>query len=83
MSNHITFVVRRSLRNLGWDVRASHEAMGDMPVGPRLAKGVRYPNEIGTTFENKGDAERAAVSWADWYNNQPYLSKKRKTKYLA
>lgn len=78
----ITFVVRADLGNLGWVVR-SHGALGEGPVGPRLAKGSYFPNEIGTYFEIKADAETAAKSWHDWYYGQSYLSKKRKNKYLA
>jgi hypothetical protein len=78
------FVVRASLGNLGFDVRyLSHTGMGEMPVGPRLAKGTRFPNEIGTHFDFKEDAEIACKSWAEWYNKQPYLGKKRKAKYVA
>lgn len=78
----LSFVVRGDLRNMGWIVRTQSE-LGEGPVGPRLAKGVRFPNEIGTSFENKSDALRACESWKEWYNSQPYLKKKRKTKYVA
>tara|TARA_B100001093_G_C26629138_1_gene928070 strand:- start:586 stop:834 length:249 start_codon:yes stop_codon:yes gene_type:complete len=81
--NSPTFVVRPNFGNLGWVVRFSHDDMGEAPVGPRLAKGTRYPNEIGTHFDFKEDAESACKSWAEWYNSQPYLSKKRKAKYIA
>lgn len=54
-----------------------------MPVGPRLSKGARYPNEIGTNFDIKEDAVIACERWAEWYNKQPYLSKKRKAKYVS
>lgn len=83
MSNAPSFVVRGDPNNFGWQVRYSHQGMGEMPVGPRLAKGTRYPNEIGVLFEDKGDAERAAQQWETWYISQPYLSKKRKAKYIA
>jgi len=78
-----SFIVRASVGNLGWVVRYSHEGMGESPVGPRLAKGTRFPTEIGTHFDFKEDAEEACVSWEEWYNKQPYLSKKRKAKYVA
>lgn len=80
-----TFVVRADLGNLGWLVRLSHETMGEVPVGPRLAKGTRFPNEIGTFFENKSDALRACEVWDEWYFNQPYMKKPKKqtAKYLA
>ena len=83
--NKLTFVVRADLGNLGWVVKASHEEMGEIPVGPRLAKGTRFPTEIGTSFENKNDALRACEVWDEWYNNQPYVKKppKQKAKYLA
>jgi hypothetical protein len=77
------FVVRGDLGSLGWVVRFSHESMGEMPVGPRLAKGTRFPNEIGTHFEIKEDAKIACDRWSEWYHKQPYLSKKRKSKYVA
>ncbi len=79
----LNFVVRGDLRSLGWVVKFSHEAMGEMPVGPRLAKGTRFPNEIGINFEVKKDAEIACKRWDEWYNKQPYLSKKRKAKYVS
>lgn len=80
--NKLTFVVRGDLRNMGWIVR-SQGPLGESPVGPRLAKGTRFPNEIGTSFDIKEDAERAAIQWDKWYHSQPYLKKKQKTKYLA
>jgi hypothetical protein len=81
----LTFVVRSDLGNLGWIVKASHDEMGEIPVGPRLAKGTRFPNEIGTSFENKSDALRACSSWRDWYENQPYVKKApgKRAKYIA
>lgn len=80
-----TFVVRGDLGNLGWVVKLSHETMGEVPVGPRLAKGTRFPTEIGTSFENKSDALRACEVWDEWYFSQPYVKKapKQKAKYLA
>ena len=81
--NQPCFVVRPAVRNLGWEVRFFNEELGESPVGPRLAKGTRYPNEIGTHFDFKEDAEIASRSWTDWYNKQPYLSKKLKAKYIA
>ena len=81
--NSPNFVVRPALGNLGGEVRFFHDGMGDMPVGPRLAKGSVYPTEIGTHFDFKGDAEDACKSWAKWYDDQPYLKKKTKAKYLA
>lgn len=83
MNSDVTFVVRPDLGNLGWQVRLSHRTMGDMPVGPRLSKGSRYPNEIGTFFDIKEDAVIACERWGEWYNKQPYLSKKRKAKYVS
>ena len=41
---------------MGWIVR-SQGPLGESPVGPRLAKGTRFPNEIGTSFDLKEDAE--------------------------
>lgn len=57
--------------------------MGEGAVGPRLAKGTNYPSEFGLTFKTKAEAEQVAANWNDWYYGQPYLSKKRKTKYVA
>ncbi|MBL18683.1 MAG: hypothetical protein CMC82_02490 [Flavobacteriaceae bacterium] len=68
---------------MGWEVRLAQESLGEGAVGPRLAKGTRFPNEIGTFFENEEDAKIAACRWAEWYNKQPYLTKKRKAKYIA
>ena len=82
MSSDLTFVVRPDLGNLGWIVR-SQTLLGEGPVGPRLAKGTRFPNEIGVHFDIKQDAENAAKSWSEWYYSQPYLSKKRPKKYIA
>lgn len=83
MSSDVTFVVRPGLRNMGWQVR-SQTLLGEGAVGPRLAKGTRFPTEIGVDFENKTDALRACESWHDWYYSQPYLRKKQKTlKYVA
>lgn len=81
-SDDLTFVVQPDLGNLGWIVR-SQGALGEGSVGPRLAKGTRFPMEIGVNFGNKQDAEKAAHDWHEWYYSQPYLSKKRKNKYLA
>lgn len=79
----LSFVVRGDLFSMGWVVR-THSSMGEGAVGPRLAKGVRFPNEIGTSFENKSDALRASESWNDWYYSQPYNKKARKNmKYVA
>ena len=83
MSSNPTFVVRGNLDKMGWEVRISHEGMGESPVGPRLAKGTPFPREIGVHFEKKSDALRACERWTDWYLGQPYLKKKRKAKYLA
>jgi hypothetical protein len=77
-----SFVVRGDLRSLGWVVKFSN-LIGEVPVGPRLAKGTAFPTEIGTHFEIKKDAEIACKSWDEWYHKQPYLSKKRKAKYVA
>ena len=67
---------------MGWTVKFLG-VLGESPIGPRLAKGGRYPSEIGTSFENKNDALRACEKWNEWYYSQPYLNKKQKTKYLA
>jgi hypothetical protein len=80
--NDLTFVVRGNLRNMGWIVR-SQGPLGESPVGPRLAKGTRFPFEIGVDFDSKEDAERAAKEWDKWYYSQPYLKKKRPNKYIA
>lgn len=82
MSSELTFVVRADLGNLGWIVR-SQSLLGEGPVGPRLAKGTRFPNEIGVSFDLKEDAKIAAERWSEWYYSQPYLSKKRPKKYIA
>lgn len=76
-----SFVVRKE--DIWWVVRLSHEGMGEMPVGPRLAKGTDFPRQIGTSFESQQDAEDAAEKWTEWYMSQPYLKKKRKAKYIA
>ena len=60
--NDLAFVVRGDLRNMGWIVR-SQGPLGEGPVGPRLAKGTRFPLEIGINFDLKQDAERAAEEW--------------------
>jgi len=67
-----------------WIIR-SQGALGEAPVGPRLAKGAPFPKEIGLIFEKKSDALRASVLWEEWYQGQPYVKKseKRKAKYLA
>tara|TARA_Y100000004_G_scaffold165945_1_gene197221 strand:+ start:2610 stop:2858 length:249 start_codon:yes stop_codon:yes gene_type:complete len=78
-----SFVVRANVGNLGWVVRFSNHELGETPVGPRLAKGERFPSEIGTHFDFKEDAEVACKRWAEWYCKQPYLKKKRKSKYVA
>lgn len=80
--NDLTFVVRGDLRDMGWIVRAQGP-LGESPVGPRLAKGTRFPTEIGVSFDLKSDAENAAIAWDKWYYSQPYLKKKRPNKYLA
>jgi hypothetical protein len=80
--NDLTFVVRGDLRNMGWIVR-SQGPLGEGPVGPRLAKGTRFPLEIGINFDLKQDAEKAAEEWENWYYSQPYLKKKRPNKYIA
>lgn len=81
--NSLTFVAKPAIRNMGWEVRIVQESMGEGAVGPRLAKGTRFPNEIGTSFDTEEDAKIAACRWAEWYNKQPYLTKKRKAKYIA
>ena len=48
-----------------------------------VPKGTRFPSEIGTSFDNKEDAEIAAKRWDEWYHSQSYLKKKQKAKYLA
>jgi hypothetical protein len=77
----LTFVVRRQSDDKGWIIR-SQSVLGESPVGPRLAKGSDYP-EFGQVFKTKEEAEKVAVNWNDWYYGQPYLKKKRKSKYLA
>ena len=81
MSKDVSFVAR--MGDNGWVVRLSHNEMGETPVGPRLAKGSRYPSEIGVVFDEKSEAEQAAKKWEEWYFSQPYLTKKRKAKYIA
>ena len=51
-------------------------SIGEGPVGPRLAKGTRFPFEIGVDFDSKADAEKAAEEWEKWYYSQPYLKRK-------
>ena len=62
----------------------SHE-LGEMPVGPRLAKGTRFPREIGLSFRTKKETEQAAEKWTAWYESQPYVKKggQKKIKYVA
>lgn len=81
--SELSFVVRPGLRGMGWTVR-SHGVVGEGAIGPRLAKGTKFPMEIGIDFDIKQDAERAAEQWTEWYYSQPYLKKKQKTmKYIA
>lgn len=82
--SELTFVVRGDLRNMGWAVR-THSLLGEGAVGPRLAKGTRFPSEIGTSFDIKEDAEIACERWDEWYNSQPYFKshKKNNMKYVA
>ena len=70
------FVVREA--ELGWTVRFSHEYMGEGPVGPRLARGTRYPSEIGVNFMEREDADAAALDWGEWYTGQPVLKNKKR-----
>jgi len=69
---------------MGWAVR-THSLMGEGAVGPRLAKGTRFPNEIGTFFDIKEDAEIACQRWHKWYYEQSYFksSRKKNMKYVA
>jgi hypothetical protein len=76
------FFVRGDLENLGWVVRFSN-LCGDAPIGPRLAKGTSYPQDIGVFFEKKCGAQSACEKWNTWYHSQPYLMKKRKAKYVS
>ena len=81
MSNP-TFVARKGKQ--GWTVALSHE-LGEMPVGPRLAKGTRFPREIGLSFKTKQETDEAADRWTEWYKSQPYVKKgmQKKIKYVA
>ena len=82
--NNLSFVVRGDPDTFEWVVRMSHEAMGEVPVGPRLAKGTEFPRKIGVCFEKKTDALRACELWDEWYFAQPAVKKpKNKMKYLA
>ena len=76
----LNFVVREG--DKGWVIR-SQNALGESPVGPRLAKGTNFPSEFGLSFTDKREADAVAKKWSDWYHGQPYLKKKRKNKYLA
>ena len=80
MSSDITFVVRES--DAGWVIR-SQSFLGEVPVGPRLAKGTDFPSEFGLRFSTKQEADAVCQKWKEWYFSQPYLKKKRKNKYLA
>ena len=83
--NEPAFVVRGDPDTFEWVVRMSHGAMGEVPVGPRLAKGTVFPRKIGVHFEKKCDALRACEKWEEWYFSQPSVKKPKKqsAKYLA
>ncbi len=85
MNNQPSFVVRGDLESMGWVVRLSHESMGEVPIGPRLAKGTEFPRKIGVRFEKKSDALRACEEWSKWYFAQPAVKKPKKqsAKYVA
>jgi hypothetical protein len=70
------FVVREG--ELGWTVRFSHKYMGEGPIGPRLARGTRYPSEIGVNFLEREDAEVALREWDEWFTGQPVMKKKKR-----
>ena len=74
--NDLNFVVRKGD---GWEIKVSHTAMGDGPIGPRLSKGTPYPN-YGTRFKTKTEAEKIKSRWEDWYFEQPYVKKKMQNK---
>ena len=78
----LTFVVRQKTNGTGWIIR-SQSALGEGAVGPRLAKGSAYPSEFGIIFDTIAEAKETAEEWTKWYYGQPYLKKKRKSKYLA
>lgn len=77
----LTFVVRQKTNGTGWIIR-SQSVLGEGAVGPRLAKGSEYP-ELEQVFKTRSEAEKVAKNWTEWYYGQPYLKKKRKSKYLA
>jgi hypothetical protein len=62
----------------GWTIRLQTRVLGDVPIGPRLARGTGFPS-IPTKAETRMEAEALAARWNHWLDeNKPVPARKRR-----
>ncbi|MDC0157300.1 hypothetical protein OAK38_06040 [Verrucomicrobia bacterium] len=62
----------------GWVIRLHTRVLGNVPIGPRLARGSGFPS-MPTKAETRMEAEDLAARWNVWLmENKPSPKKRRK-----
>ena len=63
-------------------LRYWNAVMGEMPIGPRLARGVdcRFPS-LATKAETKMEGEELKCQWESWMRDRPKIKSSKKKIY--